>query len=144
VQGGDTTGAGHGQPSSDDGLIGFTSRATGLRGAVALMSDFYGTAAQVLAIVVLALVWESGYFEKLRTKTFPHSGWWRWTRTKVRMYSVTAAVLVLADLALCLAVLAGVWNNSTALRIIVGAGVGLALGTLLFRMISHIMGWDSS
>ena len=105
------------------------------------MSDFYANAAQVLALVVLALVWESKYFDNLREKTFK-SGWWRWKLWKVQLYSAIVAVAVIVDVGLCLAVLGGWLTNSTVLRVIVGAGLILALGSLLFRMISHIMGWD--
>lgn len=109
---------------------------------VALMPDFYANAAQVLAIVILALVWDSGYFNRLRTRPFKKTGFWSWNRRKVRAYSVTVAAVVITDVALCLLVLGGLFTNSTALRVIVGAGVVLALATLLFRMVTHIMGWD--
>jgi hypothetical protein len=112
-------------------------------GMVILMPDFYANSAQVLAIVILALVWDSGYFSKLRTRTFTKTGFWSWNRAKIRAYSVAVAVVVISDLGLCMVVLAGLFTNSTALRVIVGAGVALVLGTLLFRMVTHIMGWDS-
>lgn len=111
---------------------------------VTLMSDFYANAAQVLAIVILALVWDSKYFDRLRTRTFTKKGFWRWSRGKVRAYSVAVAVVVIADVALCLMVLAGLFTNSTTLQVIVGAGVVLVLSTLLFRMVTHIMAWDGS
>jgi hypothetical protein len=103
------------------------------------MRDFYATVAQVLPIVVLALVWDSGYFETLRD---PNRTAWFWKTPVVRTYSVIVATVVIADTALCLMVLAGVLGNSVALRGTVFAGIALALGSLLFRICAHILGSD--
>ena len=111
-------------------------------GVVALVfNDFYANSAQLLAIVVLALIWQSGYFDKLRTKEFPEK-WWRWSRTKVRWYSAGVSAVIFADMALCLMVLAGLPADSPGWRITVGTGVAVALGTLFFRILSKIWGWD--
>lgn len=105
------------------------------------MSEYYANAAQVLAVVLLALVWESKYFDNLDKRAFKGK-WYKWNPRKVRIYSTSAALVVIAGMAVSLIILAGWLTNNTAWRIFVGAGLVLALGSLLFRMVSHIMGRD--
>jgi protein-S-isoprenylcysteine O-methyltransferase Ste14 len=122
-------------------VIGSRVKATGFDRVVALRSDFYANTAQVLAIVLLALVWDSRYFDKL-DQSRQNARFWK--PRIVRIYSVPVAILVILALALCLAVLAGVFTNSTWTRVFVGVGLGFALGSLLFRIIVHILGKDTT
>jgi hypothetical protein len=109
------------------------------------MQDFYGTVAQVLPVVVLALVWESRYFEILRAR--PRLMRQQdlqdrdrfWTLHRVRIYSLTVATAIILDIAVCLLVLAGLIGDSPALRILVSTGVVLGLVSLLFRIWVHIL-----
>src|SRR5690349_20000838 len=106
-----------------------------------LMSDFYANVAQVLALVVLTLVWQSKYFDDLNADRLSGNKLWKST-TRVRAFSVFAAAVIIADVALCLMVLGGWPTDTTAWRVLACAGLGFALASLLFRMISHILGWD--
>ena len=102
--------------------------------------DFYGNAAQVLAIVLLALVLDTKYFDKEHMNAFKDRLIWKpWL---IRGYSTFVASAAILGMALCLAVLAGRLSNSTLWRGIVGVGLGFALGSLLWRMIAHIWGRD--
>ena len=109
------------------------------------MRDFYATAAQVLPVILLALVWESRYFEQLRLRqkssrspagndTFRF-----WTLPRVRIYSLFVAGVIVVAIAICLLVLGGFVGSSGALRGIVTAGVALALASLLYRVCVHII-----
>ncbi|MEU4508437.1 hypothetical protein AB0G05_02980 [Nonomuraea wenchangensis] len=100
------------------------------------MRDFYATVAQVLPVVLLALVWESKYFDGLsgqqRNARF-------WTLGRVRIYALTVAATIVGDLTLCLFVLAGTVPDSAWLRGVVIAGAVLALASLLFRTFATII-----
>src|SRR5689334_14502471 len=52
-------------------------------------ADFYGNAAQVLAIVVLALVWDTKYFDKEHMWLF--KGRLLWTPGRIRSYAMLVA-----------------------------------------------------
>jgi hypothetical protein len=106
-----------------------------------LVSDFYANAAQVLAIVVLALIWDSKYFNKVRTGAFNNRLVWK--PLPIRLYSTIVAVAAIGGIAVCLAFLSGWLTNSTPLRVGVRCAVACALVTLGFRMITHIWGLDS-
>ena len=109
------------------------------------MRDFYGTVAQVLPVVVLALVWESRYFEILRARPRltrqhdPEEGVRFWTLHRVRIYSLTVATAIILDIAVCLLVLAGLIGDSPALRVLISAGVALGLVSLLYRIWVHVL-----
>ncbi|MEV0619505.1 hypothetical protein AB0I81_39730 [Nonomuraea sp. NPDC050404] len=100
------------------------------------MRDFYATVAQVLPVVLLALVWDSKYFDGLsarqRNVRF-------WTLERVRNYALTVATVIIADLAVCLLVLAGTVPDSAWLRGVVIAGAVLGLASLLFRIFATII-----
>jgi hypothetical protein len=111
---------------------------------VTFVRDFYATVAQVLPVVLLALVWESRYFEILREsprRTGQHSvgrvGFW--TLRRVRVYSLTVATAIIVDVAACLMVLAGLIADSVALRGFVIAWVVLGLISLLYRIWVHVL-----
>ena len=108
---------------------------------VALISDFYGNTAQVLAIAVLALVWNSDYFEQLRNSAFSDRTIWK--RVNIRLYSTLVALVIIVEIGLCLTVLSGLFTNTTIWQLTVGAGVAFALITLFFRMFTRIWGLDA-
>jgi hypothetical protein len=105
-----------------------------------LMRDFYGTVAQVLPVLLLAWVFDSGYLDRLRgqrrslRRDDPAAGVLFWTKPRVRAYAVFVAVVVLVDTGLCLLVLADGLADSIPLRALVGGGAVIALGSLLFRI----------
>lgn len=107
--------------------------------------DFYATMAQVLPVLLLALVWESRYLESLSgqqrrlRRDDPVNGVWFWTKPRVRAYAITVATVVLADTGLCILVLADTVPDSPPLRVVVITGLLLALVSLLYRICAQII-----
>ncbi|MFC5751264.1 hypothetical protein [Actinomadura rugatobispora] len=100
------------------------------------MRDFYGTMAQVLPVVLLALVWESKYFDELASR--PRAARF-WTLQRVRVYALMVVTAILADLSVCALVLAGAIPDSVGLRAGVVAGLLLGIASLLFRIFVHVI-----
>jgi hypothetical protein len=106
--------------------------------------DFYATLAQVLPVLLLALIWESRYLERLSgqarpsRRTDPANGFW-WTKRRVRIYALTIASVIVGELAIVLLVLAGLFGDSTVLRAILVVGVSGALASLLFRIVMDVV-----
>ncbi|GGO81041.1 hypothetical protein [Nonomuraea cavernae] len=102
--------------------------------------DFYATVAQVLPVLLLAMLWESRFLEgladrpRVSRRLDPVGGVRFWTRPRVRVYSLSVATIVMLDVGLCLLVLGGLVPDSVALRALVAAGLLLVLGTLLTRI----------
>lgn len=109
------------------------------------MRDFYATMAQVLPVLLLALIWESKYLDELRgerrasRRDDPVQGVLFWTKPRVRAYAITAASTIIITMALCILVLAGVLDDGRSVRVIVMCGLGLALASLLFRICVEIV-----
>ncbi|TYB43959.1 hypothetical protein FXF69_23630 [Actinomadura chibensis] len=101
--------------------------------------------AQVLPLMLLALIWESRYLEGLRAEerrsrgTDPVGGVRFWTKSRVRGYSIAVASVVILDTGLSVFVLAGVLHDSGWLRGLVLGGLVLALASLLFRITVEIL-----
>jgi hypothetical protein len=98
-------------------------------------SNFYATLAQVLPLLLLALIWDSDYLVRLRGQRRPRrrsdpAGVWFWTKPRVRVYTLGVAGIVIAAIAVVILVLAGLVPDSRALRIVLTAGVLLVLATL--------------
>jgi hypothetical protein len=106
--------------------------------------NFYITAAQVLPILLLALIWQSRYLENLRLqrrllrRADPGHGVLFWTKPRVRVYAMTVVTVTLACLILCLLLLAGIMPDSIGLRLVVISGLALASASLLYRMWNEI------
>jgi hypothetical protein len=101
--------------------------------------DFYTTLAQVLPVLLLALMFDSGYLERLRKQSRPArrhdpSGVLFWTKPRVRAYVLVVVVVAVGSTAIALLVLAGMLPDSLALRFVLVAGSVLVLGTLLTRV----------
>ncbi|GII90128.1 hypothetical protein [Sinosporangium siamense] len=102
--------------------------------------DFYATAAQVLPVFLLALVWDSGYLAGLRgqrrmlRRRTPTGNVRFWTKPRVRVYVLTVTTAIAVGLTLCMLVLAHAIPDGPALRIAVSAVLLLALFTLLTRI----------
>src|SRR5256885_14368530 len=102
--------------------------------------DLYATIAQVLPVVLLALVWESRFLETLRRQKRrprsedPEHGVWLWTKPRVRIYSLFVATTITIDITVCILVLSGAIPDSHPLRGIVISGLVLALASLLTRI----------
>jgi hypothetical protein len=107
-----------------------------------LNRDFYSTMAQVLPVLLLALMWDSNYLQRLRTQPRPSrrvdpAGVWFWTKPRVRVYSLVVTGVLITGIAVSLLVLAGMLGDTAWLR---GVLVGMLLVTLLVRIGSDIVG----
>ncbi|MCK2218849.1 hypothetical protein MF672_034405 [Actinomadura sp. ATCC 31491] len=102
--------------------------------------DFYATVAQILPVLLLAFVWDSGYLARLHGERRSHrradpvNGVQFWTKRRVRRYALTVTTGILLDLGLCALVLAGAVPDHVVVRVLVLGGLGLALVTLLTRI----------
>lgn len=101
--------------------------------------DFYGALAQVLPVLLLALMWDSAYLERLRQqrrtpRALGPGGVRFWTKPRVRAYTLLVAGVVIACIGAAVLVLAGVLADSRALRIALSASTVLVLLTLLVRI----------
>jgi len=107
--------------------------------------DFYATMAQVLPVLLLALVWESNYLQRLRAQSrlsrrVDPAGVWFWTKPRVRMYLLFVVTVLLSGIAISLLVLAGALADMAWLRFVLVGGLLLALVTLLVRIGTDIVG----
>jgi hypothetical protein len=103
-------------------------------------SDFYTTMAQVLPLLLLALIWNSAYLERLRGQRRR----WRskdpservliWAKPAIRWYTLFVALVVVVATALTLFVLGGMISDSIWLRIFLTITLVVVLGTLLTRI----------
>jgi hypothetical protein len=102
--------------------------------------DFYGTAAQVLPVLMLALVWESRFLERLRDQDrrrrgLDHPGGVLfWTKPRVRVYSIIVSASIVLGTVLSVGLLAGLFGDSVVLRAVVFGCLLLGLLTLLTRI----------
>ncbi|MET7469922.1 hypothetical protein ACFYON_19305 [Micromonospora sp. NPDC005686] len=106
--------------------------------------DLYATAAQVLPVLLLALIWESRFLDRLREqnrrrRSEDPDGVLFWTRPRVRAYSLFIVATIVTGTALALLVLAEVLPHGPALRAGVTACVLLALATLLTRVVVDVL-----
>jgi len=104
-----------------------------------LDSNFYPTLAQVLPVLLLALVWDSAYLVRLRHQQRPSrrndpAGVWFWTKPKVRAYILLVTGTTIASIAITMLVLAGLLHDTLALRLTLTAGLLLLLATLAVRI----------
>jgi hypothetical protein len=107
--------------------------------------NFYATMAQVMPVVLLALVWDSRYLDRLRAeprtprRQDPVHGVRFWTRSRVRVFSITVFGLLTAGIAAAMLVLGGVLHPWLALRLLLLGILGLGLGTLAVRIIVDVI-----
>ncbi|MFG6198191.1 hypothetical protein [Nonomuraea sp. JJY05] len=110
-----------------------------------MVRDFYATLAQVLPVLLLAFVWDSGYLARLGNQERHHRrhdsahGVRFWTKGRVRAYALLVTTALLADLGLCALVLADLIQDSWTVRTLALSGLGLALVTILTRVTSDIL-----
>jgi uncharacterized BrkB/YihY/UPF0761 family membrane protein len=101
--------------------------------------DFYTTMAQVLPVLLLALIWDSAYLEKLRSqrrvsRRVDPSGVRFWTMRRVRIYILFVAATVIFSIALVMLELARAIPDSVALRSLLVCGLLITLATVLTRI----------
>lgn len=103
------------------------------------MTDFYTTMAQVLPLLLLALIWDSSFLDRLRgerrlSRRVDPAGVLFWTKPRVRVYTLTIAGVVIVSTGISILVLARFIPDSFTLRVILSCGLVLVLGTLLTRI----------
>ena len=109
-----------------------------------MFNDFYAALAQVLPVLLLALMWDSDYLVRLRrqrrrSRRDDPKGVWFWTKQRVRIYIMIVAAVLVASTATTLFVLAGIVPDSQPLRLALCGGLILALITLLWRICVDII-----
>jgi hypothetical protein len=110
---------------------------------------FYATLAQVLPLLLLALIWDSGFLKRLRqqrrvlrrraSKKDDPDGVRFWVKPRVRWYMLLVAVVVMASTAVPIMVLAGQIPDSHALRVVLSGGLVLVLLTLFTRITVDVL-----
>ncbi|WP_229403117.1 hypothetical protein [Micromonospora okii] len=107
--------------------------------------EFYSTTAQVLPVLMLALIWESRFLEKLSDdrrlsrREDPIAGVRFWTRPRVRAYSISVAAVLLGGTGVAVLVLAGAVPDAPAVRAALTGCMVLALATLLTRIVVDVV-----
>jgi hypothetical protein len=102
--------------------------------------DFYATMAQVLPVVLLALIWDSKYLERLEGETRGKRGSgaadevWFWLKERVRVFTIALTGLLVASLSTCLLFMAGVVGDADWLRVLLVGVLILALATLFVHI----------
>jgi hypothetical protein len=102
--------------------------------------DFYSTMAQVLPVLLLALMWDSNYLQRLRRqpraprRDDPARGVIFWTKPRVRVYSLVLTAVIVAAVAVTFLVLADLTDDSVALRLALIGVLVLGLATLVVRI----------
>lgn len=101
--------------------------------------DFYSAMAQVLPVLLLAIVWESKYLDRLKTESRPSRAAngeraWFWTKRRVRAYACFITTIITLAIGVNALVLANGLPDTRGLRIAVIASLALTLGTLITRL----------
>jgi len=107
-------------------------------------ADFYSTLAQVLPVLLLAFIWDSGFLMRLRQQRRPRrtvdsEGVWFWTKPRVRVYTLLVTGAVTVSIAISVLVLAGEIPDSRGLRAVLSAGLVLVLATLMTRITIDVL-----
>jgi hypothetical protein len=106
--------------------------------------SFYATLAQVLPLLLLAFIWDSGFLVRLRRqrrlpKRDDPAGVRFWTKPRVRVYTLLVTTVVIASTAVTILVLAGLIPDSHVLRVALSSGLVLILLTLLTRITVDVL-----
>jgi hypothetical protein len=106
--------------------------------------NFYATLAQVLPLLLLAFIWDSGFLVRLRRqRRLPRqvdpAGVRLWTKPRVRIYTLAVASVVILSTAITMFVLGGLIPDSYPLRVALSAGLVLVLLTLLTRIVLDVL-----
>lgn len=106
--------------------------------------NFYATLAQVLPLLLLAFIWDSGFLARLRRqRRLPRqvdpAGVRFWTKPRVRVYTLAIAGVVIVSTAVTMFVLGGLIPDSYSLRVALSVGLVLVLLTLLTRIVLDVL-----
>jgi hypothetical protein len=102
--------------------------------------EFYGTTAQVIPVLLLALTWETNYFDRLRTEDRSKKP--VFTDCRVRWWSLFAVATALAGEATMVLVLADFLGSGAATKVLGVAGVAVLIASMTVRLFSEI--WDAT
>jgi hypothetical protein len=107
-------------------------------------SDFYTTLAQVMPLLLLALIWDSAYLDRLRKQRRKLGGAGLdavrfWTKPRVRAYLLAVAGVVVIMTFVAIGVQARFIPDSFTLRVVLVCGLALVLGTLMYRIYYDVM-----
>jgi hypothetical protein len=107
-------------------------------------ASFYSTLAQVLPVLLLAFIWDSGFLMRLRQQRRPQrtvdsEGVWFWTKPRVRVYTLLVVGTVTVSIGISVLVLAGEIPDSHGLRVVLSAGLVLVLATLTTRITIDVL-----
>ena len=100
--------------------------------------------AQVLPLLLLALIWDSAYLDRLRgqsrrKRSEDPAGVRFWTKPRVRAYTLFVAAVVVAGTAVTVFELGGMIPDSIGLRIALTFALVVVLGTLMARIYFDVM-----
>jgi hypothetical protein len=99
--------------------------------------DYYATTAQVIPVLLLALVWESGYLPRLKTENRANAP--VWTKRNVRLWGLfMSAAAVFGEIAM-FAVLADIAHPADFWKGAGLVGVAALLGSLCVRLCVDIL-----
>jgi hypothetical protein len=99
--------------------------------------DFYATSAQVIPVLLRALVWESGYLTRLRAEN--RSSGFFWTKPRVRAWGLFMSVTAIGGEASALLVLADIAAPGLVTKGFSLLGMAALLGSLAVRLVSDIL-----
>jgi hypothetical protein len=97
--------------------------------------DFYGTTAQVIPVLLLALVWESNYLSDVKGRTTARF----WTKPRVRAWALFMTAAALVGEAVAVLVLADVLGASDVTKVLGLLGVAVLLGSLAVRVAVDVL-----
>lgn len=106
--------------------------------------DFYATTAQVFPVLLLALVWESRFLERLRSQSRasraqdPLRGFF-WTKPRVRAWTLLVTGVTVTEIVVSVGVLSDAVPDHPAVRAVVCAGLVLVLATITTRAVVDIV-----
>jgi len=103
-----------------------------------MSNEFYATSAQILPLLLLALMWDSGFLLRLRgqrrlLRGNGSDGVLFWTKPRVRGYVLFLVTVTVSATMVAILILAGFVPDNAIFRAGVSAAIGLALTTLLTR-----------
>jgi len=109
-----------------------------------VLTEFYTTDAQVMPVLLLALLWDSGFLRRVReqprlSRRISPDGVRFWTKPRVRAYSLFVASVMVLAIAADFLVLGNLVSDTTIVRWGEWLALALALGTLLFRLAVDIL-----
>jgi hypothetical protein len=98
--------------------------------------DFYATTAQVIPVLLLALIWESKYLESLKDASRAVRFW---TKPRVRIWALFVSAAAVAGQVAALLVLADLTDPGEIPRWVAIVGLASLLGSLLVRLTTDIL-----